>query len=90
MPPSIVAVTDLSWMSRYWATAATPAVRQLAKPTRTYSTGVAPMSAEAKTSGWSASKVKVFWRLCSSPRPKKLWTVEWLWVPFFHSQAARH
>src|SRR5882762_7833996 len=38
-------------------TAAIPAVRQLAKPTRTYSTGVAPSSSEAKISGWSASKV---------------------------------
>src|SRR5262245_26755572 len=67
-----------------------PAVRQLARPTSTYSTGVAPLSSEAKTSGWSASNLKVFLRRCSSPRPKKLSTVELLCVPFFHSHAARH
>ena len=38
-------------MPRFWATAATPAVRQLARPTSTYSTGVAPLSSEAKISG---------------------------------------
>src|SRR4029079_2485975 len=32
MSPSSVADTDRSWISRFWATAATPAVRQLARP----------------------------------------------------------
>ena len=31
MPPSSVAFTERSWISRCWATAATPAVRQLAQ-----------------------------------------------------------
>ena len=53
--PSIVAETLRSWISRFWATAATPAVRQPARPTSTYSTGVAPLSSEAKISGWSTS-----------------------------------
>ena len=39
---SSVAVTERSWMSRICATAATPAVRQPASPTRTNSVGVAP------------------------------------------------
>ena len=56
MSPSIVAFTELSWMPRFCATAATPAVRQLARPTSTYSTGVGPLSSDAKISGWSASK----------------------------------
>ena len=51
MSPSSVAETERSWISRFWATAATPAVRQLARPTSTYSTGVAPLSSEAKISG---------------------------------------
>jgi len=33
---------------------ATPAVRQLARPTMRYSIGVMPLSVAAKTSGWSA------------------------------------
>ena len=49
--PSTVAVTDRSWMPRFWATAATPAVRQLPSADRTISTGVAPRSSEAKTVG---------------------------------------
>ena len=49
MSPSMVAFTDFNWMFRFWATAAMPAVRQLASPTSTYSTGVAPLSSEAKT-----------------------------------------
>ena len=32
MSPSIVAFTEFSWMPRFWATAAMPAVRQLAEP----------------------------------------------------------
>ena len=42
--PSSFDSTDRSWTPRFCATAATPAVRQLASPTRTYSTGVAPKS----------------------------------------------
>ena len=39
-----------------------------------YSTGVMPLSSEAKISGWSASNdVSVLW-VCSSPRPKKSFT----------------
>ncbi len=38
-------------MPRFCATAATPAVRQLASPTSRYSTGVTPLSSEAKISG---------------------------------------
>ena len=41
----------LSWMLRFCATAAMPAVRQPASPTSTNSTGVAPLSGDAKTSG---------------------------------------
>ena len=59
MLPSTVAVTERSWIWRCWATAATPAVRQLASADSTYSTGVAPRSSEAKHSGWSASNVNV-------------------------------
>ena len=55
MPASSVAFTDLSWMLRFCATAAMPAVRQPARPTSTNSTGVAPLSGEAKISGWSDS-----------------------------------
>ena len=87
--PSTVAVTVLSWISRYWATAATPAVRQLASATSTYSAGVAPWSSEAKHSGWSASKLNVDRWGCSWPRPEKLSTVERLWVPCTHEQVAR-
>ena len=72
MSPSIVALTELSWIPRFCATAATPAVRQLARPTSTNSTGVGPLSSEAKTSGWSASKDHEERWLCSPPRPKKL------------------
>jgi hypothetical protein len=46
-----VAVTERSWMPRIWATAATPAVRQPASPTRTSSVGVGPWSWAAKHSG---------------------------------------
>src|SRR5712691_1905878 len=66
-----------------------PPVRQLARPTSTYSTGVAPLSSEAKTSGWSASNENLVLWLCSAPRPKKPWTVDSLWVPLIHSQEAR-
>src|SRR5262245_18914903 len=40
MSASSVAFTEWSWMPRLWATAATPTVRQLARPERTSSTGV--------------------------------------------------
>ena len=49
--PSTVASTERSWIPRFCATAATPAVRQLASPTRMYSIGVIPLSSAAKTSG---------------------------------------
>ena len=76
-------------MSRICATAATPAVRQLARPASTISTGVAAWSSEAKTSGWSASKVNSVLWFCSSPSPKNPLMVERLWVPFTHLQVAR-
>ena len=49
--PSSFASTERSWMPRFCATAATPAVRQLARPTSTYSIGVTPRSSDAKISG---------------------------------------
>ena len=49
--PSTVDSTERSWIPRFWATDATPAVRQLASPTRRYSIGVIPLSVAAKTSG---------------------------------------
>ena len=42
MSASIVAVTERNWISRIVATAATPAVRQPARPTRMNSVGVGP------------------------------------------------
>src|SRR5262245_25465817 len=77
-------------MPRLWATAATPAVRQLARPERTSSTGVGALSSAAKTCGWSASIMNVLLRDCSAPSPKKLPIAERLCVPFSHSQLARH
>ena len=53
--PSTVEVTERSWMPRFSATEATPAVRQLARPTMRYSIGVMPLSVAAKIYGWSAS-----------------------------------
>src|ERR1700691_1733972 len=87
--PSIVAVTERSWMPRCWATAATPAVRHPARPTRTNSTGVAPLSSDAKHSGWPVPNHFVVRCCCSAPRPAKLATVEWLWVPLRQVQLAR-
>ena len=69
MSPSRVAFTDRSWMPRFWATAATPAVRQLASPTSTSSTGVAALSSAPNTRGWSASKVKAERWSWSAPSP---------------------
>ena len=87
--PSTVDSTERSWMPRFCATDATPAVRQLVSPTRRYSIGVMPLSGAAKTSGWSASNtVSVLW-LCSSPRPKKFWIVVVLCTPFCHLEEAR-
>ena len=43
MIASIVAFTERSWIWRCWATAATPAVRQLPRATSTYSAGVDPI-----------------------------------------------
>src|SRR6476620_4429197 len=77
-------------MPRFCATAATPAVRQLASPTSTSSTGVAPRSSDANTSGWSASNENSVLCVCSLPSPWKPCTVLRLWVPFFHLQEARH
>src|SRR5262245_10397638 len=51
MSPSIVDLTLFSWMLRFWATAAMPAVRHPARPTSMYSTGLGPLSSEAKISG---------------------------------------
>ena len=84
-----VEVTERSWMPRFSATDATPAVRQLARPTMRYSIGVMPLSVAAKTSGWSASNTDSCRWLCSSPRPKKLFTLIWLWTPFCHWADAR-
>src|ERR1035438_2221677 len=88
-PPSTVDSTERSWMPRFSATDAIPPVRQLARPTRRYSIGVMPLSSAAKTSGWSASNVHSSLWLCSSPRPKKLWTLIVLWTPVCHLEDAR-
>ena len=87
--PSTVASTERSWMPRFCATDATPAVRQPARPTSRYSIGVMPLSSAAKTSGWSASNIDSV--LCSAPapRPKKFWTVVVLATPFFQVEVAR-
>src|SRR6516225_4115551 len=90
MSASSEALTECSCMHRRCATAATPAVRQLARPERTSSTGVGALSSAAKTWGWSASTVNVLLRDCSAPSPKKLPIAERLCVPFSHSQLARH
>ena len=76
-------------MPRFSATDAIPPVRQLARPTRRYSIGVMPLSSAAKTSGWSASNDHSSLWLCSSPRPKKLWTLIVLWTPLCHLADAR-
>src|SRR3954447_22248129 len=88
--PSMVAETRRNWISRFCATAATPAVRQPARPTRMNSTGVAPLSSDANSSGWSVSYEYFVRWLCSSPRPKKVSTFELECVPFSHSHVARH
>src|SRR5215472_1409522 len=68
--PSTVEVTERNWMSRFCATEITPAVRQLARPTRRYSIGVMPLSSAANVSGWSASKTNSVLWFCSCPSPK--------------------
>ena len=56
--------------TRQWIfIAATPPIRQLAKPVSAISAGVGALSSAAKASGWSASIVNDFPRSCSSPRP---------------------
>src|SRR5215468_4914690 len=90
MSASSEALTEWSCMPRRWAIAATPAVRQLASPERTSSTGVGALSSDAKTCGWSASTANVLLRDCSAPSPKKLPIAQRLCVPFSHSQLARH
>ena len=87
--PSTVASTERSWMPRFCATDATPALRQLERPTRRYSIGVMPLSSAANTAGWSASKTCSALWLCSSPRPKKGWTLIWVCTPFCHCDVAR-
>src|SRR5215472_11078874 len=87
--PSTVDSTERSWMPRFCATDATPAVRQLARPTSRYSIGVMPLSVAAKITGWSASKVDSSLCFCSSPRPKKLSTLIWLCTPVCHLADAR-
>src|ERR1700685_960073 len=71
------------------ATESTPALRHPTRPTRTSSTGVAPLSSEAKHSGWSTSNSYVLRWCCSAPRPVKPSTVDWLWVPLRQVQLAR-
>src|ERR1035438_4509118 len=83
------AARNASTIDRFSATDAIPPVRQLARPTRRYSIGVMPSSSAAKTSGWSASNVHSCLWLCSSPRPKKLWTLIVLWTPLCHLADAR-
>ena len=67
-----------------------PAVRQPPSATSTYSTGVIPLSCAANCSGWSMSKANVLLCVCSSPKPKKVWTSERLWVPLTHDTVERH
>ena len=70
-------------MPRCWATAATPAVRQLPSAASTISTGAAPRSSEAKHSGWSASKVYVCVAVLLAEAAEAV-TVDWLYVPCTH------
>ena len=81
---SSVALTEWSCIPRRWATAATPAVRQLARPGETNSTGVGALLLDAKIFGLSASTAKVLSRDCSAPSPKNLSIVERLCVPSNH------
>jgi hypothetical protein len=74
--PSTVDSTERSWMPRFSATDATPAVRQLARPTRRYSIGVMPLSSRREDLGWFSFEYRLLLWLCSSPRPKKLVTYD--------------
>src|SRR5262249_48498866 len=76
-------------MPRFCATAAMPAVRQLASPTSTYSIGVIAWSSDAKISGWSASNELSVLCCCSCPRPKKPWILALPCVPLIHWHLAR-
>src|SRR6478752_1612025 len=76
-------------MPRFCATAAIPAVRQLASPTSTYSIGVIAWSSDAKISGWSASNELSVLCCCSCPRPKKPLILARLCVPLIHLHLAR-
>jgi len=49
--PSTVDSTERSWIPRFSATDATPAVRQLASPTSRYSIGVMPLSSADEDRG---------------------------------------
>src|SRR5581483_10117311 len=88
--PSTVDSTERSWIPRFCATEATPAVRQLARPTSRYSIGVIPLSVAAKTSGWSASNTASVLCSCSPPSPKKFLIVVVLWTPSSHLEDAFH
>src|ERR1700722_1826000 len=87
--PSTIDSTERSWMPRFSATDATPADRQLARPTSRYSIGVMPLSVAAKTSGWSAWKTDSCRWLCAPPSPKKFSTLISLCTPVCHFDDAR-
>ena len=76
-------------MPRFCATDATPADRQLARPTRRYSIGVMPLSVAANSAGWSAWNADSSLCARSSPRPKKLCTLISLCTPVCHLADAR-
>jgi hypothetical protein len=65
MFPFKVAVTERSCTPRFDATVATPAVRHEANAASTISVGVAPLSSDAKISGWSASMANDWRWSCS-------------------------
>src|SRR5690606_6065260 len=70
--PSTIALTLFSWMPRFWATAATPAVRHPARAPSTVSTGAGARSSEAEGPGGAPRSTKVFLCWCSWPSPLKL------------------
>src|SRR5262249_13512155 len=87
--PSTVDSTERSWMPRFCATEATPAVRQLARPPSRDSIGVVPLSGAADTSGWSASKTNSVLWLLSSPSPEKVWIEVVVGTPLSQRDDAR-
>src|SRR6185312_13349966 len=87
---STTALTERSWMPRFVATAAIPAVKHPASAASTVSVGVGPWASEANTSGWSPAITDGDLCVCSAPSPEKSWIVVRLWVPLTHSQRARH